>query len=174
MQFDSIDAIRGNGFEGFVRISTLQNTRCVEVPKEPGVYLVVRTDTAEPSFLEESIGGHFKGKNPTVPVSELHKKWVKGAMVLYIGKAGPTPDRTLRIRLDEYMCFGRGCPIGHSGGKRIWQLCESSGLLVCWKTTPPNVYPLDEESILIHQFENEYDKIPFANGRRNRRRPVRG
>jgi hypothetical protein len=160
--FENIDMIRQSGFDGFVTISSLQKSNCREVPSDPGVYLVVRTEAAPPEFLNESIGGHFKGKTPTVLVSVLESKWVDDAVVLYIGKAGPDENRTLKTRLNEYMQFGQGTPIGHSGGRFIWQLGGSGNLLVCWKPTP-NTDPRTVEKDLIQQFQAVYKKLPFAN-----------
>jgi hypothetical protein len=161
-QFDSIDSIRQCGFEGFVTISALRESKCNDVPDVPGVYLVLRTSTTLPEFLVESTGGHFKGKDPTVLISELELNWVEDALVLNIGKAGPSIGRTLKSRLREYVQFGQGEVIGHRGGRYIWQLADSSELLVCWKATP-HVDPKDEESRLITEFEAEYEKLPFAN-----------
>jgi hypothetical protein len=93
---------------------------------------------------------------------EVESRWVENTIVLYIGKAGPEERRTLKARLNEYMQFGRGIPIGHSGGRFIWQLRGSSDLLVCWKPTP-NTDPRTVEKDLIRQFEAAYKKLPFAN-----------
>jgi len=71
MEFDSIDDIKQSGFRGFVPISALQASKCRQVPDEPGVYLVLRPGKTRPAFLSQSIGGHFKGKDPTVAVAEL-------------------------------------------------------------------------------------------------------
>src|SRR5208337_4507915 len=131
MNFNSIDDIRHSGFEGFVPISSLQISKCREVPEQPGIYLVVRPNTTRPDFLSESIGGHFKGKDPTVAVSELQRKWVEGTLVLNIGKAGPG-KATLRSRLTQYVRFGQGEAVGHHGGRYIWQMVRSGDLLVCW------------------------------------------
>ncbi|MFZ3264411.1 MAG: hypothetical protein WA172_10460 [Terriglobales bacterium] len=158
--FDSIDAIRQSGFEGFVTISALQASKCNEVPTKPGVYFILRSDTAPPDFLSESVGGHFKGKNPTVAVGELESKWVEGAVVLNIGKAGP--GATLRSRLKQYMRFGQGEAAGHYGGRYIWQLARSVNLLVCWKPTIDDA-PRTVEKALMEEFERVYGKLPFAN-----------
>jgi hypothetical protein len=161
IKFNTIDEIRQSGFDGFVPISSLQISKCREVPEQPGVYLVVRPNTARPDFLGESIGGHFKGKDPTVAVSELQRKWVEDALVLNIGKAGPG-KATLRSRLNSYMRSGQGKRSGHSGGRYIWQLAHSDNLLVCWKVTPNDV-PIKVEKVLIEKFETVYGKLPFAN-----------
>ena len=161
-QFTSIDAIRQSGFDGFVTISDLQASGCCEVPDKPGVYIVLRANGTRPEFLQESTGGHFKGQDPTIPVSLLEKKWVGNAIVLYIGKAGPASRRTLKTRLNQYMRFGQGARVGHWGGRYIWQLDDSRDLLVCWKATP-DVAPRVVESDLIRQFEETYHKLPFAN-----------
>jgi hypothetical protein len=161
MIMESIDAIRQSGFEGFVTISALQTSNCGQVPDKPGVYLILRSSTAPPDFLSESVGGHFKGKSPTVAVSQLQGKWVENALVLNIGKAGPG-KATLRSRLKQYFRFGRGEAVGHHGGRYIWQLAHSGNLLVCWKVTPNDI-PRGVEKALIEAFETVYGRLPFAN-----------
>ena len=88
MEFDSIDDIKQSGFRGFVPISALQASKCRQVPDEPGVYLVLRPGKTRPAFLSQSIGGHFKGKDPTVAVARLENAWIEESPVVYIGKAG--------------------------------------------------------------------------------------
>jgi hypothetical protein len=161
VNLNSIDAIRHSGFEEFVTISALQTSKCCEAPAMPGVYLILRSNMALPDFLSESVGGHFKGKNPTVAVDKLRSKWVENAIVLNIGKAGPG-KATLRSRLNRYMRSGQGKRSGHSGGRYIWQLAHSDNLLVCWKVTP-NDAPRKVEKMMIERFEKEYARLPFAN-----------
>ena len=57
----------------------------------PGVYVVVRRHEP-PSFLDVSPAGHFKGKDPTVPVAELAALWVPGTRIVYIGNANLGSD----------------------------------------------------------------------------------
>lgn len=161
MNFASIDDVRHSGFDGFVTVSALQASKCCEVPSKPGVYLILRPTVVRPAFLEASIGGFFKGKNPTVALVRLESKWVESALVLYIGKAGPR-TATLRSRLWQYVRFGHGQAVGHWGGRYIWQLADSCDLLVCWKITALD-YPRTAEKALIENFETAYGKLPFAN-----------
>ena len=162
--FESIESICNAAFFGFVTIEKLRKDRLCQVPEKVGVYLVLRTEAAPPVFLEVSPAGHFKGKDPTAPASMLCANWVAGTPVLYIGKAGgPKNKATLRSRLDQYIKFGVGQPVGHRGGKYIWQVEGSGSFVVCWKPTP-NQVPREIERQLIAQFKAEYDeRRPFAN-----------
>jgi|SRR5579863_3880025 hypothetical protein len=161
MKVATIDDIRRGGFVGEIAIAALQKSECRGVPKQPGVYLVLRPDAGPPNFLPEGTGGHLKGKDPNVEVGCLKNKWVEGAIVLYIGKTGPK-TATLRSRLRQYMQFGQRKRVGHWGGRYIWQLRNSSDLLVCWKAIE-NLPPRNAERALIAQFRQAYDKPPFAN-----------
>jgi len=164
MDFESVNSIKSHGFVGFITIAELQTTACCDVPDEPGVYLVIRKDPHPPKFLSKSKGGHFKGENPTVPKRKLQSKWVTGPKVIYIGKAGGLgKSATLKSRLLQYMRFGLGKPVGHKGGRYIWQLDGAGVLEVCWKPTPDE-NPAVVESRLIQEFKTKYDKQrPFAN-----------
>jgi hypothetical protein len=150
------------GFEGFVRISDLRVLVCREIPDKPGVYLVLKAKKFARKFLNKSTGGHFKGKDPTVEIGHLEKRWLKNALILYVGKAGPGKTGTLRKRLKKYIQFGQGKPVAHWGGRYIWQLSQSDDLLICWKATgssPPRIV----EKKLIQEFEDMHGILPFAN-----------
>jgi hypothetical protein len=124
------------------------------------VYIVLRERLDLPEFLQINPGGRFKGQDPTVSPEALNANWVTGASVLYIGKA---KIERLRTRLREFADFGAGRPIGHWGGRLIWQLSDSGELLAAWKETPVGVDPKLVEAELIARFRSAYGKPPFAN-----------
>ncbi|ATG51175.1 hypothetical protein CFK38_06275 [Brachybacterium vulturis] len=152
--------LEAEGFSGFVRFADLQFS---QVPTASGVYVIVRQFDHEPGFLPINPAGRFKGKDPSVPRERLDAEWVAGAEVVYIGKAsgGASGRRGLRKRLDEFRRFGVGDPIGHWGGRLIWQLEESDSLLVCWKDT--DVEPALVERAMILEFTADFGRRPFAN-----------
>ncbi len=160
--FATLEGLRAAGFSGFRTAAELLSTKLAEVPQAPGVYLAVRTSRNEPKFAERSCGGHFKG-DPTVPCSVLEANWIRGAIVVYIGKAGGgTSKETLRKRLRACLRFGRGSAIGHRGGRYVWQLEDSADLLYCWRPIHDEDARL-VEARLIQRFVKAYGGRPFAN-----------
>lgn len=158
-KINDFELLQQQGFVGFKKVSELMASRCAEVCAQPGVYVVLRTNTDYPIFLEKGTGGSFKGKNPNVSIDELSRNWVEDTQVVYIGM---TRD-TLKTRLHTYMRFGQEEPVGHWGGRYIWQLADSSDLLVCWKPLA-NEDPRTVESEMIEQFKREHAGCrPFAN-----------
>lgn len=162
MNFNNIKDIKMSGFIGFKKMNELFIDSS-SIPKIKGVYLILNSNYKKAEYLQIGTGGHFKGKNPNVSIDELKANWVDNSLVVYIGKAGSETGRaTLYSRLKQYFGFGQGRNIGHWGGRLIWQLKNSSDLVVCWKPLP-NDDPRTIESQLIKKFVLEFSKRPFAN-----------
>jgi hypothetical protein len=89
---------------------------------------------------------------------------VPGGRIVYIGKAnvGASGKRGLRKRLNEFRKYGAGVPIGHTGGRRIWQLTDHDELLVGWHVTD-DAQARSMERALIAAFRAYYGTQPFAN-----------
>lgn len=150
------------GFQGFVEIGKLKKQLSL-IPKKGGVYVLLYPSNVKPKFRITGSGGHFKGRNPNVSIEELEDNWVEGESIVYIGKAGSsTGSATLQSRLKQYFDFGDGKPVGHWGGRYIWQLALAQELIVCWKVTT-EYEPAVLENYFIEKFKGFYGKRPFAN-----------
>lgn len=138
-----------------------------KIPNEKGVYIVA-SSTLQCEFLQTGTGGRFKDKDPNVSRNTLLSNWVMDTNILYIGKAGGIAENgtesnsTLRKRLYTYFRFGQGEPVGHWGGRFIWQLKDSDNLMFYWRTCK-NENPIDLEHKLIAEFKLQHGKRPFAN-----------
>ena len=155
-------ALRAAGFVGFVTVAQLRADAYGPIPTEPGIYVVLRVSDAPPRFLAHSPAGWFKGGDPTETVSVLQAKWIPGTPLMYVGKAtaGSQRRRHLRTRLAELMDFGAGRPIGHRGGRYLWQVEGSDEFLVAWR---PAEDPTAAEDDLLRAFATAHGSLPFAN-----------
>lgn len=161
MQFKNIENIKAAGFIGFKTVSDLWNDH-LTIPNEKGIYVVLNPGLKK-NFLPKGVGGFFKQKDPNVAIEELERKWVPDSLVVYIGQTGGNGSSgVLRRRLKQYLDFGKGKPIGHYGGRHIWQLANYSELVFGWKVLKTDD-PKNIESQLIQKFIYEYGKKPFAN-----------
>lgn len=99
-----------------------------------------------------------------VPIAVLQAAWVPAAHVLNIGKAalGASGRRCFKRGPGEYRQYGAGQPVGHAGGRYIWQLADASQLLVAWLQTPGHDPKLVEDAFIV-DFARHYGKRPFAN-----------
>lgn len=145
--------LRAAGFVGWVTFEALMDNP-EGVPQPGGVYIVAQADGAEPEFLEVNPGGRFKDRDQTVAASALRANWVDGAEIVHIGKAN-----NLRRRLREFSRFGADKPIGHWGGRLIWQLTRSKDLLVAWRETPGEI-PKEVETMMLTAFRADYGHTP--------------
>jgi hypothetical protein len=155
-------ALRAAGFAGFVTVAELRDEHCARIPLRPGVYVILRVDETAPRFLRTSPAGWFKGEDPTEALSVLRARWVPGTPLLYVGKAtaGIRNSRHLRKRLTELLDFGAGRPIGHRGGRYLWQIEGADRFLVAWH---PDEDPTGAENELLLAFVAAYGSYPFAN-----------
>jgi hypothetical protein len=74
---------------------------------------------------------------------------------MYIGRAG---DLNSRIRLLRR--YGQGEPVGHQGGRYLWQLAAHRQLRVAWRLEDD---PVSAEAVLLADFERTTGGLPFAN-----------
>ncbi|WP_426225086.1 hypothetical protein [Pseudarthrobacter sp. DSP2-3-2b1] len=150
-----------DGFRGFLSFRELEIHK---VPQVPGIYAVLKPEGFKRLFLATSVGGQFKKRDPSILLPSLESHWIDDAEVLYIGKAGAgtAGTRGLRKRLQEFADFGRGKPVGHWGGRLLWQLADSQSLVIAWKELEAAEVDSAEAGYQA-EFISLYGRLPFAN-----------
>ncbi len=126
-----------------------------------GVYLAFREGAEPPPFLSTSAAGTHKGRDPTIPISELEHAWNPDCGVVYIGKAHLTATSDLQKRVWAFVRQGRGRKAGHWGGRSTWQLADGPEVLIAWMKTDDDAREV--ESQLLAAFIERYERLPFAN-----------
>jgi hypothetical protein len=163
---ESTDALRTAGFEGFVSVTDLARSGCLEVPVARGVYIVVREPADKPKLMPSSQAGRYRNQNPSVKPEVLEKKWVPGAVVLYVAAADGTGVRNqLQQRIKRSIRFGGGAAIGAAGGRYLWQLADHRKLRFAWLVSEDAA---NVAKALLATFETRYGALPFANLRDER------
>ncbi|MET4081554.1 hypothetical protein ABIB40_001503 [Pedobacter sp. UYP30] len=160
-----------------------------------GLYVIALTDVQDkmichtiPQFNDLAIGNWLstvKSRNKQILIdnliansqdikNRLSKFWLPDETVVYIGKAGPLPSRTLRKRVDEYYSTKLGCDKKHAGGHWLNILNNINQLTVFYCDYVHNDIGEKEEEMLSYFIESVsintkkslYDMIncfPFAN-----------
>tara|TARA_B100000963_G_C22635909_1_gene677583 strand:+ start:4060 stop:4980 length:921 start_codon:yes stop_codon:yes gene_type:complete len=162
----SQEELREHGFQGFETIEKLMKDSS-KLPNYSGVYILLNKNSidrnmdyepAYSSFIFPGTGGFFKDKDPNVEISVLQRKMHPDSNVMYIGKASD-----LKRRIKQYLAFGQGKNVGHYGGRYIWQLKQSSKLILAYKKVSENPLPEEYERALINMHKVRFNKLPFAN-----------
>jgi hypothetical protein len=150
------DELMARGFEGFATVAELREERCRSLPHVPGVYVVVLPEEMDIRFRSASVGGWFKGRDPTVPLELLKGRRLRSGEVSYIGMAGTS----LRTRVKALVDYGGGSPVGHQGGRLLWQVEDSDDMLIGWMQV---LNAREVENGLLTAYETEFGELPFAN-----------
>lgn len=157
----TVAGLRAMGFEGFRSVRDLRRDDCRDLPRDNGVYVMVRDREGEPRFNVKGTAASWRGQNPNVKVDDLKEKWVPGAIVMYVGRAAGTGVRgKLQQRIKRWLRFGEGKNVAHWGGRYVWQLADAYDLPVAWK---PCKDAVRQEVALLNAFEAKYGALPFAN-----------
>ncbi|WP_022888169.1 hypothetical protein [Agromyces italicus] len=151
------------GYAGFVTFGEL---RRLGASTKPGVYVVLRSPSTQPTFLPVSPAG--KAKSFTEDVAHLQRNWIPGAEVIYIGLATHGARRDgIHRRLKQFRRTGAGTADNHGGGVWIFQLADANDLMVCWRAADDeaDAYVAALEHHLIADFaaRAEQGRWPFAN-----------
>lgn len=145
-----------SGFDGWLTFAELASAN---VPRDPGVYVIVRPTDDPPAFRADA---PYRGDAP-LPVTDLEARWVRGERLVYIGMASLGSKRDgLHRRLRQFRRYGEGHAARHAGGRRIFQLADHADLLVAWRVTD-DAEARDTERAMIAAFQAHHGVRPFAN-----------
>jgi hypothetical protein len=161
---DSIETLRRQGFAGFLTVGQLHRRGCLEVPDEPGVYVVLARERAPHPFFTRSTAPVWRRRDPTVTIPTLAARWRQGATILYVAAAlGPGVRSRLRQRIKRMLRFGHGSVVAHWGGRLLWQLGEAGRLVIAWQACATGEDARAVATELLRNFEAHHGGPPFAN-----------
>ncbi len=131
----------------------------IELIKTSGKALLVDGELATTDLIKE----------------RLSQFWFSDETILYIGKAGPTIKRTLKVRVEEFYKTKLGCDKKHAGGHWLNTLQNLSSLNIFYSETNPDI----EEEMIKYFCEHVSDEsksklfdttncFPFANKEKNK------
>lgn len=120
-----------------------------------------------------------KPANRTLLKERISKFWLPDETIIYIGKAGPSKRRSLRVRVNEFYHTRMGCDGRHAGGNWVNLLNNLYSYTVFYSSYLNSDVEVLEEAMLEYFMEcvsNEtrkklYDHetcLPFANKEINR------
>jgi len=133
---------------------------CPAVPLDGGMYVVIHPERRA-EFAAESVGGHFKGKNPTVSIYQLKNKWVEGLQ--FSMSARPS-------RLGRGSTSSRGSGVANRSGIGVAATCGSwlipmsflsPGRSTMSQGTPKRTEPTSSSKTLAH-FHSQISTDPDA------------
>ena len=163
MKMEEREKLKKIGFVGFKTIRDLMGS-CKDIPKDMGVYIVLREKEDFPVILEKRPFSRQENKYPSYLKTDLEEQWVKGTHIVYIGKAGGSGMKTgLNKRVGAYIKFGKDKKAAHGGGRSIWQLADVLDFVICWRVLSKEE-PRKVEENMISEFQEKHDGMrPFAN-----------
>ncbi|MEY4373989.1 MAG: hypothetical protein RL760_155 [Candidatus Eisenbacteria bacterium] len=156
--------LAAEGFEGFLTVGQLHRSGCLEVPDACGVYVVLRRGEAPHRVVRRSQAPAWRGMDPTRPIEELTARVIDATDLLYVNAApGSGVRHRLRQRLKRFLRFGHGSVVGHWSGRFIWQLGESSRLVLAWRPCAEHEDARALADDLLRRFEAVHHARPYAN-----------
>ena len=68
-----------SGYQSKIFRVVLSGTLDEYVPRNSGVYMVLRNSSSAPEFVLKGTGGFYQRKNPNVQITGLKREWVADA-----------------------------------------------------------------------------------------------
>ena len=145
-----------------VTVEELHENGYKDIPTMGGVYIVKAPEnfSVEITNNTTAIKNH-EGKNLLYNKEFLEEKYSKviDKSILYYGKA-----TNLRNRISALVKYGYNECKNHRGGKALWQLKNSSKLIIEYYICDDSRNPREEEKRLIQEYKNKNNNNrPFAN-----------
>ncbi len=161
---ESLDTRPGLKKRGFTECYSVKNPLGIwdahKPPLGKGIYLVIWNRKNRPEFRDQ---GTWKGfKRLHVSTDVLKAKWVKNALIIYVGANEEDKKGNLKDRIEQLIDFGSGNGTTHRGGRYMWQIKNAKDLKICWKTVADDKQE-DEKKKMLAEFKRTHGKLPFAN-----------
>jgi len=146
--------------EALIKQAKSRRANWMNLPKEPGIYVVFWTQADPPTFSDTSGQAKYAEAGSALTLQAKWEGITKEAAtdILYFGRTG----NSLKARIRQLVRFGIGKAENHKGGEWLWQVEKIGTANILVQGTPKSEVAAFE-NWLLDRFYKQHKNHPLAN-----------